>query len=188
MRLARTCSWPPTPRIPNHSRSSNSSSALLVWTKQYSRSGCSRRSSAWRFIADDHRRMTRRLRWGRRFVGRFHFEPAVPRARAIARDAPSGRRSTACLTVTSGHDNRQPQAVVREHRETMPTICEDFERHPSKRREYCEGIRSRGRTESREPRRFAGFSSRCHPDLNWGMVVLQTTALPLGYGTDGSVF
>lgn len=28
---------------------------------------------------------------------------------------------------------------------------------------------------------------RCHPDLNRGMVVLQTTALPLGYGTDGKL-
>ena len=27
---------------------------------------------------------------------------------------------------------------------------------------------------------------RSHPDLNWGMVVLQTTALPLGYGTEGA--
>lgn len=27
---------------------------------------------------------------------------------------------------------------------------------------------------------------RSHPDLNWGMVVLQTTALPLGYGSKGS--
>ena len=24
---------------------------------------------------------------------------------------------------------------------------------------------------------------RCHPDLNWGIKVLQTFALPLGYGT-----
>ena len=24
---------------------------------------------------------------------------------------------------------------------------------------------------------------RCHPDLNWGIRVLQTHALPLGYGT-----
>ena len=24
---------------------------------------------------------------------------------------------------------------------------------------------------------------RCHPDLNWGITVLQTVALPLGYGT-----
>ena len=24
---------------------------------------------------------------------------------------------------------------------------------------------------------------RCHPDLNWGIKVLQTLALPLGYGT-----
>ena len=24
---------------------------------------------------------------------------------------------------------------------------------------------------------------RCHPDLNWGIEVLQTSALPLGYGT-----
>ena len=29
---------------------------------------------------------------------------------------------------------------------------------------------------------------RCHPDLNWGMVVLQTTALPLGYGTEAQTF
>jgi hypothetical protein len=28
---------------------------------------------------------------------------------------------------------------------------------------------------------------RCHPDLNWGMVVLQTTALPLGYGTERTI-
>src|SRR6266542_1706737 len=39
-------------------------------------------------------------------------------------------------------------------------------------------------TESEKPRDVAGFGSRCHPDLNRGMVVLQTTALPLGYGTE----
>ena len=27
------------------------------------------------------------------------------------------------------------------------------------------------------------FFWRCHPDLNWGIKVLQTLALPLGYGT-----
>ena len=27
------------------------------------------------------------------------------------------------------------------------------------------------------------FFWRYHPDLNWGMTVLQTVALPLGYGT-----
>ena len=26
---------------------------------------------------------------------------------------------------------------------------------------------------------------RCHPDLNWGMELLQSSALPLGYGTAG---
>ena len=27
------------------------------------------------------------------------------------------------------------------------------------------------------------FTWRYHPDLNWGITVLQTVALPLGYGT-----
>ena len=31
--------------------------------------------------------------------------------------------------------------------------------------------------------RIALFQWRCHPDLNRGMKVLQTFALPLGYGT-----
>ena len=29
--------------------------------------------------------------------------------------------------------------------------------------------------------RLRRFSWRCHPDLNWGIKVLQTSALPLGY-------
>ena len=32
-----------------------------------------------------------------------------------------------------------------------------------------------------------GFVKRCHPDLNRGIKVLQTFALPLGYGTGVSV-
>ena len=28
-----------------------------------------------------------------------------------------------------------------------------------------------------------GIFWRYHPDLNWGIEVLQTSALPLGYGT-----
>ena len=31
--------------------------------------------------------------------------------------------------------------------------------------------------------RLRRFSWRCHPDLNWGIKVLQTFALPLGHGT-----
>ena len=27
---------------------------------------------------------------------------------------------------------------------------------------------------------------RCHPDLNWGVELLQSSALPLGYGTEWS--
>ena len=27
---------------------------------------------------------------------------------------------------------------------------------------------------------------RCHPDLNWGVELLQSSALPLGYGTGWS--
>ena len=30
---------------------------------------------------------------------------------------------------------------------------------------------------------FSGFRKRCHPDSNWRIKVLQTFALPLGYGT-----
>ena len=30
---------------------------------------------------------------------------------------------------------------------------------------------------------FRAVSWRCHPDSNWGIKVLQTFALPLGYGT-----
>ena len=29
----------------------------------------------------------------------------------------------------------------------------------------------------------ASHGERCHPDSNWGIKVLQTLALPLGYGT-----
>ena len=32
-------------------------------------------------------------------------------------------------------------------------------------------------------RRFDHMVKRCHPDLNWGIKVLQTFALPLGHGT-----
>src|SRR4051812_25828667 len=39
--------------------------------------------------------------------------------------------------------------------------------------------------ENKETPPKCGVSSRSHPDLNWGMVVLQTTALPLGYGSVG---
>ena len=30
------------------------------------------------------------------------------------------------------------------------------------------------------------FFWRCHPDLNWGVELLQSSALPLGYGTEWS--
>ena len=30
---------------------------------------------------------------------------------------------------------------------------------------------------------FGDTSWRCHPDLNWGVELLQSSALPLGYGT-----
>src|SRR5262249_29270218 len=43
---------------------------------------------------------------------------------------------------------------------------------------------SRGAVENDRDRKRLNLW-RCHPDLNWGMVVLQTTALPLGYGTEG---
>ena len=36
---------------------------------------------------------------------------------------------------------------------------------------------------SRIQKDFCSFLWRCHPDLNRGMKVLQTFALPLGYGT-----
>ena len=35
----------------------------------------------------------------------------------------------------------------------------------------------------KKSRFFNQLFARCHPDLNWGMKVLQTFALPLGYGT-----
>jgi hypothetical protein len=35
--------------------------------------------------------------------------------------------------------------------------------------------------ETQKPRYTRGFEKRQHPDLNWGMEVLQTSALPLGY-------
>ena len=31
---------------------------------------------------------------------------------------------------------------------------------------------------------IAGFVWRYHPDLNWGVELLQSSALPLGYGTE----
>jgi hypothetical protein len=45
-----------------------------------------------------------------------------------------------------------------------------------------------GFAENIETRRFRRVSLRCHPDLNWGMTVLQTVALPLGDGTEGQIF
>jgi hypothetical protein len=30
---------------------------------------------------------------------------------------------------------------------------------------------------------LVNLSWRCHPDLNWGVELLQSSALPLGYGT-----
>ena len=38
------------------------------------------------------------------------------------------------------------------------------------------------RKEKRHPEMGCRFPWRRHPDLNWGMRVLQTLALPLGYG------
>ena len=35
----------------------------------------------------------------------------------------------------------------------------------------------------KKSRSFNQLFARCHPDLNWRMKVLQTFALPLGYGT-----
>ena len=35
----------------------------------------------------------------------------------------------------------------------------------------------------KKSRFFNQLFARCHPDLNWRMKVLQTFALPLGYGT-----
>ena len=39
-----------------------------------------------------------------------------------------------------------------------------------------------------KPRECGAFNPRCHPDLNWGMTVLQTVALPLGDGTEWASF
>ena len=33
---------------------------------------------------------------------------------------------------------------------------------------------------------LVNLSWRCHPDLNWGVELLQSSALPLGYGTEWS--
>ena len=93
--------------------------------------------------------------------------PTVSRATSISNALNKGAGSEASLPLTLRVRRRAPKLLFPQ--DSVKNLFFGIRR-------FVSGIRKRADF-------FNQLFARCHPDLNWRMKVLQTFALPLGYGT-----